>query len=78
MRAHCPPGKKAIGGGHELSGLGSPNRQTVEDSRPVKGTSFELNTGDAPDGWHVLAEDPDALMQGGFYVTAYAICANVS
>ena len=71
MTATCPVGKQAVGGGGQsvfVIGIsGYFELITLHASRPISNGS----------GWNVQAADPNLGQHTGWYLTAYAVCANV-
>jgi hypothetical protein len=65
--APCPPGKKALGGGTELSANVAGSPVAVQDSRP-------LTTGN---GWHASAAETGDV-SAPWALRVWAVCALVS
>jgi hypothetical protein len=65
--APCPPGKKALGGGTELTANAAGNPVAVQDSRP-------LTTGN---GWHGSAAETGTFSEA-WALRVWAVCALVS
>jgi hypothetical protein len=67
VEAPCPPGKKALGGGTELTVNAAGSPVAVQDSRP-------LTTGN---GWHASAAETTTFEQP-WALRVWAVCALVS